>query len=146
MIESSFGRSSDHRNGNCRHLWFCWNWILTVKQPVKCFRPYANIYAKKLDLTAIAPIKRKKWQKLAYRIIACNISCYHYNVVIFWLCQNDDSKFYIRKHDKRIFSTFNCCHRYTSVRTAVFDINICCSITVLSGRGGIWLTLFNNST
>ena len=51
-------------------------------------------------------------------------------------CENTISRFLP-------FSIFNGCHRYTSIKMTVF---CCFIIIVLSGRGGISLTSFNNST
>jgi len=51
---------------------------------------------------------------------------------------NSDWKFYMQKYDKQIFAVFYVNDKF---------LNICCFIvTVLSGRGGICLTSFNNST
>jgi len=51
------------------------------------------------------PITRRKRQKFVYRVFTCKISCHYYYVITFWQC-NDDRKFYMRKHYKRIFAVF----------------------------------------
>jgi len=85
----------------------------------------------------MTPIKRRK-RKNAFIVFShANISCHHYYVIIFWHSVMMTRKFCMRKYNKRIFAVFytsNWCHRYTTVKTTVFYINICCFIiTVLSG-------------
>ena len=73
----------------------------------------------------MTPIKRRKRQKFVYGIFACKISCYHYYVITFWhsvmmtgnfTCENTINEFLP-------FSTFNWCHRYTSVKNSFYRIS-----------------------
>ena len=68
--------------------------------------------------------KRRKRQKFTYRIFACKISCHQVldltTMTGNFTCESTISEFLP-------FSTFNCCHRYTTVKTTVFIVTDCTS-------------------
>ena len=76
------------------------------------------------------PLNPRRIDAYAYHIFARKISCHHlvYYVIIIWHSIMITENF-----------TFNWCYSYVSVMVTFFTWVMCCfTVTVLSGRGGIW--------